>query len=235
MIATRRTPPLALAAVVALAALTACGVGGGDAGGDTAQVAASSAATPPTWTWTPDMVFPADTSLARPEDGVALPDGRLIVTDQVHGLRMIATDGSSAPFGDMVKAGYVHAPPKRAGGANGVSLEPDGKHLLVTDGHEGAIYRVDVESGAAARVYRHRYGVNTAVRDSRGAICAFCASLWSWNATWRAPVVVFSATSMLSSGAATHRWPFPSSSRLSAPTSANTVRSLTRPVARSTR
>jgi sugar lactone lactonase YvrE len=172
MIPTRRTtPPLALAAVVALTALTACDVGGGDAGRETAQaVAASSAATPPTWTWAPDMVFPTDTSLARPEDGVALPDGRLIVTDQVHGLRMVATDGSSAPFGDMVKAGYVHAPPKRAGGANGVSLEPDGKHLLVTDGHEGAIYRVNVESGAAGRVYQHRYGVNSAVRDSRGAI-----------------------------------------------------------------
>jgi len=124
----------------------------------------------PEWSFDPTMVFPADRSLAAPEDGIALPDGRLIVTDQVHGLRLVATDGRSAPFGDLAGAGYVHRPPDHNGGANGISLEPDGTHLLLTDGNYGVIYRVDVVSGATEVVYRHRYGVNTAVRDSRGAI-----------------------------------------------------------------
>lgn len=116
------------------------------------------------------MIFPDDRSLTRPEDGIALPDGRLIVADQIHGLRRVERDGTSAPFGDMVAAGYVHRPPDQSGGANGVSLEPDGTHLLVADIFHGGIYRVDVATGATERVYQHRYGVNTAVRDSRGAI-----------------------------------------------------------------
>jgi sugar lactone lactonase YvrE len=124
----------------------------------------------PAWSFDPIMVFPADGSLAAPEDGIALPDGRLIVTDQVHGLRLVGTDGTSAPFGDLAGAGYAHRPPDHNGGANGISLEPDGTHLLLTDGNYGEIYRVDVASGATEMVYRHRYGVNTAVRDSRGAI-----------------------------------------------------------------
>jgi sugar lactone lactonase YvrE/predicted ester cyclase len=124
----------------------------------------------PQWTFDSSMLFPGDGSLARPEDGVALPDGRLIVGDQVHGLRLVELDGSSAPFGEMAAAGYVHNPPERSGGPNGVSLEPDGAHLLVADIFNGGIYRVEVATGATERVYQHRYGVNTAVRDSRGAI-----------------------------------------------------------------
>ena len=46
----------------------------------------TAAAALPTWTWDSTMIFPADRSLNRPEDGVALPDGRLIVADQVSGL-----------------------------------------------------------------------------------------------------------------------------------------------------
>jgi sugar lactone lactonase YvrE len=124
----------------------------------------------PEWTFDASMVFPGDGSLDRPEDGVALPDGRLIVADQVHGLRLIEPDGSSAPFGDMVAAGYVHSPPEHSGGANGVSLEPGEAHLLVADIFHGGIYRVEVATGETERVYQHGYGVNTAVRDSRGAI-----------------------------------------------------------------
>ena len=124
----------------------------------------------PQWTFDASMVFPGDGSLLRPEDGVALSDGRLIVGDQVHGLRLVEPDGTSAPFGDMAAAGYVHQPPEHSGGANGVSLEPGGTHVLVADIFQGRIYRVDVATGAAEQVYQHRYGVNTAVRDSRGAI-----------------------------------------------------------------
>lgn len=124
----------------------------------------------PQWTYDSTMVFPADRSLARPEDGIALPDGRLIVADQVHGLRLVESDGTSQPFGDLATAGYVHHPPTHPGGANGISLEPDGTHLLLADVFGGAIFRVDVSSGAAEKVYQHRYGINAAARDSRGAI-----------------------------------------------------------------
>ena len=115
-------------------------------------------------------VFPADRSQVRPEDGVALADGRLLVADQVNGLRLVEVDGRSKPFGEMVAKGYRHQPPEHSGAANGVSLEPDGAHVLVADVFGGAIYRVDVSSGATEKLYQHRYGINTAVRDSRGNV-----------------------------------------------------------------
>lgn len=124
----------------------------------------------PTWSWDPSMVFPANGSLARPEDGIALPDGRLLVADQVHGLRLVQTDGTSEPFGEMAAAGYRHQPPDFAGGANGISLEPDGAHALVADIYGGAIFRVNVTTGAAEKLYQHAYGINAAIRDSRGTI-----------------------------------------------------------------
>ena len=150
------------AVAVALAACTA------DQGAD--APAAEVATALPAWTYDSSMVFPADGSLARPEDGIALPDGRLIVSDQVHGLRLVETDGTSKPFGDLVAAGYTHRPPSHPGGANGVSLEPGGTHLLLADVFGAAIYRVDVSTGATEKIYQHRYGINSAVRDSRGAI-----------------------------------------------------------------
>ena len=51
-----------------------------------------------------------------------------------------------------------------------MALEPGGTHLLVADIYKGGIYRVDVATGAAEKVYQHRFGVNTALRDSTGAI-----------------------------------------------------------------
>ena len=150
------------AVAVALAACTA------DQGADAPADEVATAL--PTWTYDSRMVFPADGSLERPEDGIALPDGRLIVSDQVHGLRLVETDGTSKPFGDLVAAGYTHRPPSHPGGANGVSLEPGGTHLLLADVFGAAIYRVDVSTGATEKIYQHRYGINSAVRDSRGAI-----------------------------------------------------------------
>lgn len=156
----RFVTPALLATFTIMAAGCAAGPGDREIG----------AAALPTWTYDATLVFPADRSLTRPEDGIALPDGRLIVSDQVHGLRLVASDGTSQPFGNLVGSGYSHRPPEHAGGANGVSLEPDGAHLLVADVFGGAIYRVDVSSGATEKIYQHRYGVNTAVRDSTGAI-----------------------------------------------------------------
>lgn len=138
--------------------------------GDAGDRVPDASATLPQWTFDSTMIFPVDRSLTRPEAGIALPDGRLIVADQVHGLRLVERDGTSEPFGDLPAAGYVHIPPEHAGGANGVSLEPDGAHLLVADIFHGGIYRVNVATGATERVYQHRYGVNTAIRDSHGAI-----------------------------------------------------------------
>ena len=120
------------------------------------------------WSFDPAMIFPADRSLTRPEDGVVLPDGRLVVADQAHGLRLLRPDGSSRPFGDFAGAGYVHRPPEMKGGANGVTLEPGGTHIIVADVYRGGIYRVDAATEETALLYRHAYGVNVARRDSRG-------------------------------------------------------------------
>lgn len=132
--------------------------------------APSTIETPMEWSFDSTMVFPSQRGLRGPEDGVALPGGRLLVSDAASGLRLMEADGTNRAFGEMVAAGYVHNPPAREGGANGVSLEPDGTHALVTDIEAGSIYRVNVATGATGKVYQHRYGINAAVRDSRGTI-----------------------------------------------------------------
>lgn len=134
----------------------------------------------PTWSFDPAMIFPADGSLARPEDGVMLPNGRLIVADQVSGLRLVRPDGSSRPFGRFAEAGYRHEPPTIVGAPNGVSLEPDGAHILVADVYRGGIYRVNGATEATERVYQHPFGVNTAIADQAGGI-------WFTQSTRNAP------------------------------------------------
>src|SRR6056297_577951 len=69
-------------------------------------------------------LVPADGSLVRPEDGVALDDGTLLIADQVHGLVALSPDGTKRPFGDFAPAGYVHEPPADSAGPNGVAMEP---------------------------------------------------------------------------------------------------------------
>lgn len=123
-----------------------------------------------TWSFDESSKVPAAKGLVRPEDGLVLRDGRILVADQEHGLRVIAADESTRPFGRFAEAGYVHAPPAQTAGPNGVSLEPDGVHALVADVFTGAIYRVNVETEATERIYTHEFGVNTAVRDRTGAI-----------------------------------------------------------------
>lgn len=115
-------------------------------------------------------VYPTAKGLSRPEDGVALADGRIVVTDQRYGLLVINADQSTRPFGHFADVGYVFSRPDRLAAPNGVSLEPDGRHLLVADVFSGAIYRVDLTTEATELVYRHAFGVNTAVSDSSGAI-----------------------------------------------------------------
>ncbi|WP_439621259.1 SMP-30/gluconolactonase/LRE family protein [Hyphomonas sp.] len=116
------------------------------------------------------VIFPADRSLNRPESGVFLADGTLVVADQVHGLVALSADGTSRPFGNLPAAGYIHAPPENAGAPNGVSFEPGKTHLLVADIFTGTLYRVDVAAETAAAIYDHPFGMNYAHRDSTGAI-----------------------------------------------------------------
>jgi sugar lactone lactonase YvrE len=125
---------------------------------------------PRIWTMDDGAIFPAARGLARAEDGLALADGRLIVIDQASGLRLIAADETSRPFGRFAEAGYVRAPPAQIAGPNGISLEPDGVHALVADVFTGAIYRVNLETEAVELIYTHPFGVNTAMADSTGAI-----------------------------------------------------------------
>jgi sugar lactone lactonase YvrE len=127
------------------------------------------AVAPRTWTFADGSLFPAARGLSRAEDGVVLPDGRIVVVDQRHGLTVINKDESIRPFGKFADAGYVHAPPASAG-PNGVTLEADGANLLVADVFTGAIYRVNIATEATQKIYTHPFGVNTAVSDSTGAI-----------------------------------------------------------------
>lgn len=115
-------------------------------------------------------VLPAARGLNRAEDGVALADGRIIVADQVHGLSVIASDQSVRPFGNFAKAGFRHDAKTWPAAPNGVSLEPDGAHILTADIHTGAIYRTNIATETTTLVHQHPYAVNTAVRDSSGAI-----------------------------------------------------------------
>jgi sugar lactone lactonase YvrE len=115
-------------------------------------------------------LFPADRSLVRPEDGVMLTDGTLLIADQVHGLVALNPEGAKRPFGDFASAGYVHQPPGRSAGPNGVAMEPDGIHVLVADILTGAIYRINTETEQVVRIHQHEFGANSARRDSSGAV-----------------------------------------------------------------
>src|SRR5688572_32749617 len=65
-------------------------------------------------------LFPGDGSLLRPEDGVCLPDGRVIVVDQAKGLRLINENGSNRPFGDFAGVRFLHNPPETIAAPNGI-------------------------------------------------------------------------------------------------------------------
>jgi len=141
------------------AALVATMTGPAGAGGDTRAPVYEQVA-----------LVPTDGSLVRPEDGVVLDDGTLLIGDQIHGLVALAPDGTTRPFGNFAAAGYVHEPPARSAGPNGVAMEPDGVHVLVADILTGAIYRVNTGNEQVERVYQHKFGANSARRDSSGAI-----------------------------------------------------------------
>lgn len=115
-------------------------------------------------------LFPADRSLTHAEDGLVLPDGRLLVGDWDHGLVTLDPNGAKRPFGDFAAAGFRTKPDPLWNSPNGISWEPDGRHVLVADITGGHIYRVDTQTETVARIYDHPFGVNAAVRDPSGAI-----------------------------------------------------------------
>lgn len=132
---------------------------------------APEAAALPSWTFADAELFPASRGLSRSEDGIVLPDGTVIVTEQVNGMVAIAPDGSSMrPFGRFAELGYVHRAPDHLSAPNGVTVEPDGRHLLIADLYNGAIYRVDIATEETELLYQHPFGVNVALKDSTGAV-----------------------------------------------------------------
>ena len=124
----------------------------------------------PYFTFQKENLFPGDGSLLRAEDGVSLEEGRIIVVDQAKGLRLIEKDGSNRPFGDFAAVGFVHLPPEQIAAPNGMVLEHDGKHILMSDVADGKIYRINVDTEEVEMIYDHPYGVNTIYRDKTGAI-----------------------------------------------------------------
>jgi sugar lactone lactonase YvrE len=124
----------------------------------------------PRWTFDQSILYPKGQPLARPEDGRALPDGRLIVADQRYGLLLIEKDGSSRPFGNLKKAGYAHNPPDFPAAPNGVFLEHDARHVLMVDIFTGKVFRVDTQTEESRLIYDHPYGVNSIYRDRQGTI-----------------------------------------------------------------
>ncbi|MCH2138424.1 MAG: SMP-30/gluconolactonase/LRE family protein [Phycisphaerales bacterium] len=111
--------------------------------------------------------LPADCTLDRPEDGVLLDDGSLIVADRHHGLRMLEADGSHRPWGELTAAGYDA---DRGAISNGVSLTPDRRHVVLTDVIGGSIWLVPLDTGKSALLHQHPYGVNAARMDSLGGV-----------------------------------------------------------------
>ena len=124
----------------------------------------------PYFSYHTENLFPGDGSLLRAEDGVALKDGRVIVVDQAKGLRLIEKDGSNRAFGDFASAGFVHNPPEQVAGPNGMVLEHDGKHVLMSDVADGKIYRTNIATEKVEMIYDHPFGVNTIYRDKTGAL-----------------------------------------------------------------
>ena len=125
---------------------------------------------PAPWSLTNASFVPADRSLTHAEDGVVLSDGRVVVGDWDHGLVAFSPVGAKRPFGNFAAAGFKTKPDPLWNSPNGVSWETDMRHLLVADITSGHIYRVDTRTEAVTLLYDHPFGVNAAVRDTKGAI-----------------------------------------------------------------
>ncbi len=161
-------------------ALTACTPATSPAPAAVPEAATEAPAAPRTLSFEDGQFFPEGRTLTRPESGVVLADGTVVVVDQVNGLTAIAPDGTVSPFGNFAVAGFTHAPPENPSGPNGVAFEPDGRHLLTADVFTGSLWRTDTQAGTTTKIYQHPFGINYAHRDSTGA-------LWFTQSTENAP------------------------------------------------
>ncbi len=102
--------------------------------------------------------------VARPEDVLTTPDGRVFVSDAGAIVSEILPDGTLRRIG--VATG---------GEPNGMSLLPDGEHVVVADFAQGVLRRVDLATGDAEVVLseveaRPLGAVNYPLVDRAGAI-----------------------------------------------------------------
>tara|TARA_Y100000813_G_scaffold128611_1_gene92665 strand:+ start:85 stop:1152 length:1068 start_codon:yes stop_codon:yes gene_type:complete len=122
------------------------------------------------WNISDGVEYPEGGKLTRPEDGVMLSDGTLIVADQRYGLAKIDLSGKVSPFGNFEALDYEHNPPKVESAPNGVHLTPDKQYIITADVFNGKIYKTSIQNNSSEIIYAHKYGVNTAREDSTGSL-----------------------------------------------------------------
>ena len=122
------------------------------------------------WNISDGVEYPEGGKLTRPEDGIMLSDGTLIVADQRYGLAKIDLSGKVSPFGNFEALDYEHNPPKVESAPNGVHLTPDKQYIITADVFNGKIYKTSIQNNSSEIIYAHKYGVNTAREDSTGSL-----------------------------------------------------------------
>ena len=122
------------------------------------------------WNISDGSKYPEGGKLSRPEHGVMLADGTLIVADQRYGLAKIDLFGKVSPFGNFEALDFEHNPPKVESAPNGVHFTPDKKHIITADVFNGKIYKTSIETKSSEIIYSHKYGVNVAIEDSTGSL-----------------------------------------------------------------
>ena len=122
------------------------------------------------WNLSDAVVYPEGGKLSRPEHGVMLADGTLIVADQRYGLAKIDLFGKVSPFGNFETLDFEHNPPKVESAPNGVHLTPDKQHIITADVFNGKIYKTSIKTKSTEIIYSHKYGANAAREDSTGSV-----------------------------------------------------------------
>ena len=122
------------------------------------------------WNLSDGVVYPEGGKLSRPEHGVMLADGTLIVADQRYGLAKIDLFGKVSPFGNFEVLDFEHNPPKVESAPNGVHLTPDKEYIITADVFNGKIYKTSIKTKSTEIIYSHKYGANAAREDSTGSV-----------------------------------------------------------------
>ena len=122
------------------------------------------------WNLSDGVVYPEGGKLSRPEHGVMLADGTLIVADQRYGLAKIDLFGKVSPFGNFEALDFEHNPPKVESAPNGVHLTPDKEYIITADVFNGKIYKTSIKTKSTEIIYSHKYGANAAREDSTGSV-----------------------------------------------------------------